>query len=86
MTGEEIVIRAGFEVSEEDQRSIRELLENIIGEALRVRFERSADSICGIELKLHGHKIGWSIDSYLDSLEKSIANSLGEPAQPSGRI
>jgi hypothetical protein len=32
--------------------------------------------ILGIELKTHGHKIAWSIDDYLDSLEQSVSEAL----------
>ena len=80
----EITVRAAFELSAEERNRVKKLLGDHIGGEVRVRFERSTGSICGIELRFHGHKIGWSIDSYLDSLEKSVSRTLGEPPKPVG--
>jgi F-type H+-transporting ATPase subunit b len=41
-----------------------------------VQFEVSPDLICGIELKAHGHKIAWGLESYLDGLEESLSEAL----------
>jgi F-type H+-transporting ATPase subunit b len=74
----EITVQTAFDVSEEHRNEILKSLYSRLSPDLRVRFETSASIVCGIEMRLHGHKLSWSIDSYLDGLEKSISSTLGE--------
>jgi F-type H+-transporting ATPase subunit b len=74
----EITIQTAFDVSERHRNEILESLHNRLNEDLHVRFEKSAGIVCGIEMRFHGHKLAWSIDSYLDGLEKSISSTLEE--------
>ena len=46
-----------------------------------VRFECAPDLVCGIELKTPGHKIGWSIEHYLQTLEDGVLTALEEESR-----
>jgi hypothetical protein len=52
------------------------VLETQLGAPVELRFDRLAGPGWGIELRGHGCKIGWSSDTYLDSLEAKVAGAL----------
>lgn len=37
----------------------------------------SPDVVCGIELRVQGRKVAWSVPDYLDGLETILAKVLG---------
>ncbi len=71
-----VVINSAFEIPTNAQEKIAKVVRNHIGDAIDIRYQISPDMILGIELKTHGHKIAWSIDDYLDSLEESVSQAL----------
>lgn len=81
----ELTVQTAFDVSETHKKEILASLHSRLSEDLRVRFETSASNVCGIELRFYGHKIGWSVDSYLDGLEKAISSKLGERVRQDSR-
>ena len=74
--GKEVVIRTAFELSGEDrdrlQRAVRESLED----RLEISFQTSPDLVLGVEMKVDGRKVSWSVDHYLRSLESETAEAL----------
>jgi F-type H+-transporting ATPase subunit b len=60
-------------------------IEHAIGEQLwssaSVRFETTPDVLGGVELLTAGHKVSWSIEAYLTSLEKSLDEFLDKASQ-----
>ncbi|MFB0505389.1 MAG: F0F1 ATP synthase subunit B [Thermodesulfobacteriota bacterium] len=71
-----VVINSAFEIPTNARQKITKVVRNHIGDAIDIRYQISPDMILGIELKTHGHKIAWSIDDYLDSLEESVSEAL----------
>jgi len=71
-----VVINSAFEIPTNARQKITKVVRNHIGDAIEIRYQISPDMILGIELKTHGHKIAWSIDDYLDSLEESVSEAL----------
>jgi F-type H+-transporting ATPase subunit b len=71
-----VVINSAFEIPTNAQEKITKVVRNHIGDAIDIRYQISPDMILGIELKTHGHKIAWSIDDYLDSLEENVSQAL----------
>ncbi len=61
----------------EIERAIREELWS----AANVRFETTPDVLGGVELLTAGHKVCWSIESYLASLEKSLDEFLDKASK-----
>jgi F-type H+-transporting ATPase subunit b len=73
MNGGEIKVDTAFDLPDHQKKMIESLLHNHIAKDFPVSFRRSENNLCGIELRFQGYKIGWSIDSYLKSFEKSIS-------------
>jgi len=72
-SSEPLQVRTAFKLSEEQQAAIRQVLSDSFSADRSVRFEIAPKSIGGIEVISNGRKIAWNIDSYLDLLQKSIA-------------
>lgn len=79
-SGQAVALHSSFEIPPETRRRIVEAIHSQIEGGARVQFEVSPDLICGIELKAHGHKIAWGLESYLDGLEESLSEALAEGA------
>jgi len=43
---------------------------------IAVHFERDPGLICGVELQIHDHRIGWSLRDYLHALEDDLAQVI----------
>jgi F-type H+-transporting ATPase subunit b len=76
--GEAIVVRSSFELSPEVRRNIQAVIDKHIDTGRVVSFETSPQVTCGIELKVSGHKIAWSLDTYLETLGDSVSRIFQE--------
>lgn len=74
----DMVICSAFEISNETRRRLIEVLHERIGDSFDMHFETSSDLICGIELKVNSYKIGWNLESYLETLEGRISQVFEE--------
>lgn len=74
----EPVIRTRFPLSEAQRGRIETILSEVVEEPVEARFERDADLGFGIELEGGGHRIGWSLASYLGALEERVDAALVE--------
>jgi F-type H+-transporting ATPase subunit b len=75
-TSPEIVVRSTFEVPATQRATIRDTLSEIFAAKIRLRFETSPDTVCGIELTAGDQRIAWSIAEYLANLEKTVKSLL----------
>jgi F-type H+-transporting ATPase subunit b len=69
-------IHSAFDLPDEQQEEIRQVVEEVVGYNGRLTFKTNPDLIAGIELVAAGHKVAWSLDSYLDSLEEALSDLL----------
>ena len=69
--GNPAIIETAFEISEQSKDSLQTVLHR--QKLDKIDFETDRDLVCGIELHIGGHKIGWSVQEYLVSLEEEIA-------------
>lgn len=76
------LVRSAFELPAEQRAAIQNALNKTFSSEIRVQFETDPDLISGIELTSNGQKVGWSIASYLASLEKGVGDLLKEKEQP----
>ena len=74
-SGGKIRIRSAFEVPDELVQEIMAALKVHVSEPV-LHFEISPDVLCGIELALHGRKIAWSLEDYLDTHEGRLLTGL----------
>jgi F-type H+-transporting ATPase subunit b len=70
------VVRTAFDASQDWQQRIREALRRHLSVDGEVAFETSPDVLCGVELQAAGHKIGWSADEFLGSLEEQLREAF----------
>jgi F-type H+-transporting ATPase subunit b len=77
-TGNGATVRSGFEMSPDAKREITKTIQDEILAGVEVTFEQNPDVICGLELKMGGQTVAWSLDSYFEALEKLIGQDLGE--------
>ena len=75
-SGGRINLRSAFEIPQEMTRQIAEALQNQGADPVDLQVEVSSDVVCGIELKVHGRKIVWSLEAYLDTLEEALVEAL----------
>lgn len=73
-----VMIVSSFELSEEAKKTIAEILRRHGGNNINLKYQVSPEVISGIELKIPGHKIAWSLDHYLESLEEDLRSALEE--------
>lgn len=74
-----ILIKSAFDLAEKDKKSIKVAIGVILGEGARYEFKTDSKIVGGIELSTKGYKLSWSLASYVDSLEKSMATKTIEP-------
>ncbi len=88
-----------FDTSAERRAELMAAVRELLGTDGAVEFRRSDELLCGVELRVGGRKLGWSIDSYLDELAESVERTLmqagereeaeaadaGRPAADAGR-
>lgn len=79
--GHPVTVMSAFEIASNDRQKITKALRKAIEEGVEVEYQTSPDMILGIELRIHGRKLAWSLDDYLESLESSIGRALDEEAR-----
>jgi F-type H+-transporting ATPase subunit b len=72
------VVRSSFVLPPEVQHGVAKAVQDEILENLPVHFHHDPDVLCGIELRLGGQTVGWSLAAYLEALEAQIDRDLGE--------
>jgi len=78
---EQVVVHTSFEVDDDRQRTIAKAVQKLVGKDREVEFKRDRGLVCGIELRCGGRAVGWSVEGYLDSLERSFAETLGDHSE-----
>lgn len=71
-----VTVATSFEVPDKEQGSVIQAIRNLAGTGYKVRFVKSEDIICGIELRLKGYLMGWSLKEYIQSLRDDIDKAL----------
>lgn len=67
-----IIVRSSLELGSQPREQIQTVLASI-GQADRaVKFETTADLVCGVEILVNGHKVAWSVSDYLAQAEAAL--------------
>jgi F-type H+-transporting ATPase subunit b len=81
-SGNELLIRSSFELPADMRQEILSTLqEHLAVDGWSARFELSPEVIGGIEIQGQGHKVSWSLASYLETLEESLARALRDKSR-----
>lgn len=79
----EAVVRSAFDLSEAQRALIQNAADEEFASSIALRFEISAEMLCGMELLVGGQKLAWSMADYLDGLEQKIASLSAAERAPS---
>jgi F-type H+-transporting ATPase subunit b len=79
--GDEVIIRSAFELSPAQRQKVTRALHKHFSDAITVHYETRSELIMGIELKVKGHKIAWTLQDYLDGLEGNTLRILDKEVQ-----
>ena len=77
----EVIVRSAFEMPAKMRERITGSLRRKIADGIEIRYEAASELIMGVELKIRGHKIAWSLEDYLDTLEEHALQALETEAQ-----
>ena len=75
-------LRSAFTLPDEQKTAIQNALNETFSAVIRVRYETDANAVSGIELTASGQKLSWSISSYLDSFDQSVAAMVTQETKP----
>ncbi len=75
-SGHAVVIASAFLLPAEHRERILIDLQEKLDADVQVKFECVPASICGIELKLPGHKLSWTVNEALEALEEDLTRML----------
>jgi F-type H+-transporting ATPase subunit b len=78
--GNKVTIQSAFNVTTVRQTQIEEALKKQITNGFTIRYLREPDIVSGIELRVNGHKIAWSLNEYLEGLVESMTETLQKEA------
>ncbi|MEE4279817.1 MAG: hypothetical protein V2I82_15225 [Halieaceae bacterium] len=73
---EPALVRSAFELPEAQRLSIQNALNETFSADIPLRFDTEPGLVSGIELKTSEHKVAWTIDDYLASMESSVDEFL----------
>jgi F-type H+-transporting ATPase subunit b len=83
--GATVAVRTTFDLPAKRRNEIKAVLREALGEDVDIAFEQSPDLICGVELKVGGQMVRWSLDSFLGELEHELKEAIESRAPESGR-
>jgi F-type H+-transporting ATPase subunit b len=75
------IVRSAFDLKVPQRAAIEQVIGECFGPRVSIRFEHSAELVCGIELTLDGVKLAWSVTDYLTHI---APEGLELPTQLSG--
>lgn len=67
-----LTLNSGFELDAAQRQTLRNAILGLFGAGQAVQIRMEPDLICGLELAAPGHKVAWSLASYLDELEEAL--------------
>jgi F-type H+-transporting ATPase subunit b len=79
-SGEPVRVRSAFELPATVKRTLTSELRDALGEEVEVTYELADDVVCGVEIRAGGESLAWSLEGYLDTLERRLADGFGERA------
>ena len=75
-------VRSAFALPDNQKAAIQNALNETFSSEVRLRFETSPETVCGIELSCGGLKVSWSIADYLASLAQKVGALIDAEIKP----
>lgn len=71
-----VLVRSHFDLSPELRQQLIATIQTQFALDYAVEFVTTPDLLCGIEVKLAGQELVWSLDTYLQTLEQQLSTAL----------
>jgi F-type H+-transporting ATPase subunit b len=78
--GNKVNVQSAFGIPVETQGRIEQALKKQISNGFAINYLIEPDVVSGIELRVNGHKIAWSLDEYLENIVESMSETLQREA------
>jgi F-type H+-transporting ATPase subunit b len=78
--GNKVTIQSAFAIPVPTQGKIEEALKQQITNGFTIRYLTDPGVISGIEMRVNGHKVAWSLNEYLENIVESLSESLQREA------
>lgn len=78
--GNQVVIQSAFGISDQRKAQLEDVLKKQITNGFTLRYMTQPEIVSGIELRVNGHKIAWSLNEYLETLVENLTETLQKEA------
>ena len=78
--GNKVVVLSAFSIPAQTQGRIEQALKQQITKGFTINYSLQPEVISGIELRVNGHKIAWSLNEYLETLVENLTETLQKEA------
>ncbi|MFA5323904.1 MAG: hypothetical protein WC373_14630, partial [Smithella sp.] len=78
--GNQVTIQSAFGISEPRKAQIEEVIKNQITNGFTLRYLKQPEIVSGIEMRVNGHKIAWSLNEYLEAMVENLTETLQKEA------
>ena len=78
--GNKVTIQSAFSIDASRRTQIEETLKKQITNGFTINYLQQPDIVSGIELRVNGNKIAWSLNEYLETLVQSMTETLQKEA------
>jgi len=78
--GNKVVVQSAFDIADKTQGRIEQALKGQINNGFTIRYDTEPEIVSGIELRVNGHKIAWSLNEYLETLVENLSETLQKEA------
>ncbi|OGP67505.1 MAG: hypothetical protein A2W27_11855 [Deltaproteobacteria bacterium RBG_16_44_11] len=75
-----MTVQSAFGIPTETQGRIEQALKQQITNGFTIRYLTEPEIVSGIELRVNGHKIAWSLNEYLETLVENLTETLQKEA------
>jgi len=75
-----VVVQSAFDIATDTQSKIEQALKQQITNGFTIRYMTQPDVVSGIELRVNGHKIAWSLNEYLETLVENLTETIQREA------
>jgi len=78
--GNKVVVQSAFGIPVQTQGRIEQALKKQISNGFTIRYDTEPEIVSGVELRVNGHKIAWSLNEYLETLVENLSETLQKEA------
>jgi F-type H+-transporting ATPase subunit b len=78
--GNKVIVQSAFGIPAQTQSRIEQALKEQITNGFTIRYDTEPEIVSGVELRVNGHKIAWSLNEYLETLVENLSETLQKEA------